>query len=51
MYQLVISTKAGYTVATFYAGTTMREANAVYYTFMQSGLYAGHCMNIRRKEI
>lgn len=46
MYQLKVLTHQGYTVATFYAGSTMREANAFYKAFMKTGMYAGHCMHI-----
>lgn len=46
MYKLFVSTKAGYRIATFYAGTTMREANKFYYDFMRSGLYSGYQITI-----
>lgn len=46
MYQLHVSTKADYIVAKFFAGTTMREANAVYSAFLTSGLYRGYCLHI-----
>lgn len=46
MYNLKVLTHAGYTVATFYAGSTMAEANAFYKAFVQSGLYAGYCIHI-----
>lgn len=46
MYQLKVLTHQGYTVATFYAGSTMREANAFYYAFIKSGLYEGYCLHI-----
>lgn len=49
MYKLFVSTKAGYRIATFYAGSTMREANAFYYDFMRSGLYAGHIITIEEE--
>lgn len=47
MYKLQVSTKAGYRIAIFYAGSTMREANAFYYDFMRSELYAGHIITIK----
>ena len=33
----------------FLAGSTMREANAFYYDFMRSGLYAGHIITIEEE--
>lgn len=49
MYKLTVSTRLGYKIATFHAGTTMREANAFYYDFMRSGLYAGHIITIEKE--
>lgn len=46
MYQLKILTHQDYPVATFYAGNTMAEANAFYYAFLKTGLYAGYCIHI-----
>lgn len=46
MYRLQVRTHQGYTVATFYAGSTMREANAFYSAFVKTGLYAGYCIHI-----
>ena len=46
MFKLQVSTKLGYRVATFHAGSTMREANEFYYAFMRSGLYSGYQITI-----
>ena len=49
MYKLTVSTAQGYTIATFHAGNTMKEANAFYKCFMQSGLYANYYIHIKEE--
>lgn len=47
MYKLQVLTRQDHVVAAFEAGHTMREANAFYRAFLQSGLYVGHCLHIK----
>lgn len=51
MYKLQVSTKSGYRVATFEAGTTLREANEFYYAFRRSGLYSGYQIAIKEVKL
>ena len=46
MYKVCVLTHQNYKVATFEAGSTMYEASMLYKDLIQSGLYAGYCIQI-----
>lgn len=49
MYKLTVSTRLGYKIATFEAGSTLREANEFYYAFRRSRLYHGYILHITKE--